>query len=125
MGSVMSRVERSQAPIAVVKTYDLVLWLLPKVEKFTRSFRFTVGDRIANLALDLLLLLVEAAYSTDKADLLERASRRTNGLRYMLRLAKDLKLLALDSYGFAVERLDEIGRMIGGWRKSVTRASRP
>jgi len=125
MGSMMSRVERSQAPIAVVKTYDFVLWLLPKVEKFARAYRFTVGDRMVNLALDLLLLLVEAAYSADKADLLERASRRTNGLRYMLRLAKDLRLLALDSYGFAAERLDEIGRMIGGWQKSVPRASRP
>jgi hypothetical protein len=35
------------------------LWLLPKVEKFPRSFRFTVGDRIAGVGIDLLLLLVE------------------------------------------------------------------
>jgi hypothetical protein len=48
-------------PIAVVKTYDLVLWLLPKVEKFARSYRFTVDDRMVNLALDLLPVLVEAA----------------------------------------------------------------
>jgi len=34
-------------------------------------------------------------------------------------LAKDLKLLPLDSYGFGAERLDEIGRMIRGWEKSV------
>jgi hypothetical protein len=111
--------EHSQTPIAVVKTYDLALWLLPKVEKFARSYRFTVGDRLANAALDLLLLLVEAAYSTRKSELLDQAHQRTNGLRYMLRLAKDLKLLTLDSYGFAAERLDEIGRMIGGWQKSV------
>jgi four helix bundle protein len=109
----------SQTPIAVVKAYDLVLWLLPKAEKFARSYRFTVGDRMVNLALDLLLLLVEAAYSTEKADLLDAANRSANGVRYLLRLAKDLKLLTLDSYGFAAERLDEIGRMIGGWQKSV------
>ncbi len=110
---------RSQTPIAVVKAYDLVLWLVPKVEKFARPYRFTVGDRTVNLALDLLLLLVEAAYTRDKAEVLDRANRRANGVRYLLRLAKDLRLLTLDSYGFAAERLDEIGRMLGGWQKSV------
>jgi hypothetical protein len=99
--------------------YDLLLWLLPKAEKFARSYRFTVGDRMVNLGLDLLILLVEAAYSAEKVDLLSRASRKANGLRYLLRLAKDLRLLTLDAYGFAAERLGEVGRMIGGWRKSV------
>jgi len=33
------------------------------------------------VGLDLLLALVEAAYSRDKADLLETASRKGNGLR--------------------------------------------
>ena len=71
--------------------------------------------------LDLLLLLVESAYSQNKATLLQQASTKVNGIRYLLRLAKDLKLLSLDSYAFAAERLDEIGRMVGGWRKSAAR----
>jgi hypothetical protein len=111
--------ERNQTPVVVGKAYQLVLWLVPKVEKFPRSYRYTVGDRIASVGLDLLLLLVEAAYSGEKAELLHHANRSANGLRYLLRLARDLKLLSLDSYGFAAERLDEVGRMIGGWGKSV------
>ena len=47
-----------QAPVAVSKTYDFVLWLLPKVERLPRSFRFTVGERLTQSGLDLLLLLV-------------------------------------------------------------------
>jgi hypothetical protein len=111
--------ENRQTAVVVERTYDFLLWLLPKVEKFPRSFRFTVGDRAAGVGLDLLLVLVEAAYTPEKAQLLEAASRHANGLRYLLRLAKDLKLLPLDSYGFGAERLDEIGRMIRGWEKSV------
>jgi hypothetical protein len=49
-------------------------------------------DRMVNRALDLLLLLVEAAYSAEKVELLNRASRSVNGVRYLLRLAKDLML---------------------------------
>jgi hypothetical protein len=62
------------------------------------------------VALDLLLALVEAAYSQEKAPMLEVASHKTNSARYLLRLAKDLKLLTLDSYGFAATQLDEVGR---------------
>ncbi len=115
----MAGQQRGETAIVVEKTYDFLLWLLPKVEKFPRSFRFTVGDRTVGVGLDLLLALVEAAYSTEKRELLETSSRKANGLRYLLRLAKDLKLLTLDSYGFAAGRIEEIGRMVGGWRKSV------
>ena len=66
-----------------------------------------------------MTLLVEAAYSSDKRQRLEQANLKTNTLRYLLRLAKDLHLLSLDSYGFAVEKVDEIGRMIGGWKKTT------
>jgi len=107
------------APVAVSKAYDFVLWLLPKVEKFSRGYRFTVGERLSAQGLDVLVLLVEAAYATSKEGLLSDANRKINGTRYLLRLAKDLQLLSADSYAFAAERLDEIGRMVGGWRKSL------
>lgn len=110
------------APVAVGKAYDFVLWLLPKVENFPRSHRFTVGERLTTHGLDLLTLLVEAAYARQKADLLERASRKVNSTRYLLRIAKDLKLMSIDAYGFSAEKLDEIGRMVGGWSKAVAKS---
>jgi hypothetical protein len=42
--------EHNQAPVVVGKAYELVLWLLPKGEKFPRSYRFTVGDRMVKSA---------------------------------------------------------------------------
>jgi len=36
-------------------------------------------------------------------------------------LAKDLKLLGVEPYGFASEKMEELGRMIGGWRKAAER----
>lgn len=106
-------------PVAVLKTYDFALWILPKVERFSRAYRFTLGERLTNQTLDLLESLVEASYSKDKEDLLMRANRQVNGIRFSLRLAKDLKLLGLDSYAYGAERLDEVGRMAGGWLKSA------
>lgn len=107
--------------MVVQQAYDLALWVVRKVEKFPRSFRFSVGDRMIARSLDLLETLVDAAYSSDKRALLERANRDVNSLRYLLRLGVDLKLLAGDSQEFAAGRLEEIGRMIGGWRKASAR----
>ena len=107
------------APVVVGKAYDFVLWLLPKVEGFPRSHRFTLGERLSAHGLDILTLLTEAAYAGSKQELLGHANRKINSARLLLRLSKDLKMLSGDAYAFAAERLDEIGRMTGGWRKQA------
>ena len=48
---------------AVPKLYDVIVWILPQVEKFPRAQKFTIGDRIVNMALDTLELLIEATYT--------------------------------------------------------------
>lgn len=40
------------------------------MEKFPRSHRHQVGDRLVDAALELLMCLVDATYSRDKAGLL-------------------------------------------------------
>jgi hypothetical protein len=51
---------REEPAVVVTKAYDLVLWLLPKAESFSRSYRFSVGERVVAHGIDLLLALVEA-----------------------------------------------------------------
>ena len=108
-----------QPPIVVTKAYDLVLWLMKKVESFPRSYRFTIGERLAAQSLDLLTLLTEAAYTRQKETLLQQASQKVNAVRLLLRMAKDLQILTVDSYAFSAGQLDEVGRMVGGWSKSA------
>jgi len=109
------------APV-IQKAYELSLWILPKVERFPRSYRFTVGDRITAAMLDLLTALIDAAYSARRDAPLQRAQQKINTLRFLVRMAKDLHILGVDSYGHVSERVEEIGRMTGGWRKAATGA---
>ena len=51
---------------AVPKRYDVIMWLLGRVERFPRSQKFTLGDRTVNLALGTLELLIEATYTRDR-----------------------------------------------------------
>ncbi len=109
------------APTVVQKAYEIMLWIVPKAGKFDRTYRFTVGDRLVHHSIDLVEILAAAAYARQgvpRNSLLERANQRLNGLRYVLRLARDLHLLSADSYGHAAGLLEETGRMLGGWRKA-------
>jgi len=110
---------------ALTRLYDYLLWMIPKLEKFPRSQKFILADRIESLALDILDLLIEAAYSRKKGDLLRRANLQLEKLRYLVRLAKDLKAINLKSYEQSARLIDGIGTSIGGWLKFTARENLP
>ena len=103
---------------AIEAHYQFLLWLLPTVEKFPRSHKFTLGDRIDITALNVLEALIEATYTRDRTQHLQHANLGIEKLRFLIRLAADLKLLDRRRYELAARTLDDIGRLIGGWTKA-------
>jgi hypothetical protein len=103
---------------AVTKLYDIILWLMPQVEKFPRDLKFTLGDRVINTLLDSLETIIEATYSRDKQHLLRKLNLQFEKLRYLVRLSKDVKAINIKKYAFISSEIDELGRMTGGWLKA-------
>jgi hypothetical protein len=115
----MSEIDRSRrSGIALEKCYQFLLWLVPAVEKFPKSQKFLLGDRIQNLALDIQEALIEATYSKNPAPHLAQANLRLEKLRYLFRLSHDLRHFDLRRYEFAARAVDEIGKLVGGWMKA-------
>ena len=112
----MSRI-KTEEPVIFVKWMEFLTWLLPTTAKFPKHVRFSLVDRIDNLALDVTEGLIEARYSHDKLDTLNQANLRLEKLRILLRLAKDLGHLPYRSFEFAMRAITEVGQMLGGWRK--------
>jgi len=106
-------------PALLVLWYDLVKWLSQKTEKFPKRVRFTLSIRIDNLALDIMERLTEARYARSKSNLLREVSGQLDRLRLLLRLCHDLGPLDHGAYRHVSEKLDEAGRMLGGWIKSL------
>src|ERR1039457_5281137 len=75
-----------ELPVVVQKAYEFSIWLIRKVENFPRSYRFSVGDRLVQGVLDLLLRLVDAAYSRDKFRILSEVNGMLNRMRFLLPL---------------------------------------
>lgn len=109
--------ERRYGP-AIEAHFQFLLWLIPAVEKFPRTQRFLLGDRIQTTALDVLESLIEATYNHDRVAALANANLGIEKLRFFFRLATALKYLDVRRYTHAARQLDETGRMIGGWRKA-------
>jgi hypothetical protein len=70
-------------------------------------------------ALDALERLIEATYDRDRQKPLAAANLAIEKLRHLFRLAFTLHCLDERRYEHAAGQLDEIGRMIGGWKKQA------
>lgn len=103
---------------ALEKWYQFLLWLAPTVEKFPRAYKFTLGDRIQNGALEVLDRLIAATYSRQAAPLLLEVNLGLEQLRYQFRLSHDLHLVDQRRYEHAARAIDEVGRLVGGWIKA-------
>ena len=103
---------------ALESMYRFVLWLVPAVEQFPRRQKFLLGDRLQTTALDVLECLIDATYTRDRQPHLAAANLGIEKLRFLFRLAKDLRHLDMRRYTHAARALDETGKLIGGWRKA-------
>ena len=66
---------------ALEAMYQFVQWLVPTLEKFPRSQKFLLGDRLQQTALDILERLIEATYSRQRRELLITANTGLQKLR--------------------------------------------
>lgn len=116
---------QSRAPI-YVQMMDLTHYLMDRCQQFPRTSRPVLGERIQQLSLDVLEAVSEALrFPVGREQALNRADRGLLALRLMVRVAGERGLLKQRQVDFVAERLDELGRMIGGWLKQQRRVSEP
>ena len=109
-------------PIALAKWYDYVKWVLDRVDGFPKNQRFVLGTRMADAVLEVMEVLAEATYARGpaKAQLLAKANRRIESVRWLVRITKDRNLLSAAQFAFSARSVEECGRMVGGWLKQAS-----
>lgn len=103
------------------KAYDLLKFSLPLLNKIPRAYKFTYADRVQNLLSEVLELLLEAFYqpADQKQPTLLRVNITLEKLRHYFRLGYELGFYNSVRYQEFAQQIDEIGRMTGGWIKSL------
>ncbi|MGK7907505.1 MAG: diversity-generating retroelement protein Avd [Synechococcus sp.] len=105
---------KGELPI-VQKTYDLIKWYVPILNRLPRDHKFGLGDRMIRSLYDLLEGFVSARYAKNKGAILEPLSSKLDVLQYQTRLLLDFELVKVKRYEFASRKLEELGRQLTGW----------
>ena len=105
------------------KLYDFYKNLSQVIEKFPKTKRYSLGQKLDQIAIELIEFIVRAGYlqREQKLPILEKSVVSVDLLKILLRLAKDNKALDNKKYLQLENNLQEIGRMIGGWKRSITK----
>jgi hypothetical protein len=114
---------KDTTPQAVQAAHELLLWMIPQIDKFPRIRRFTLGERLESALLEVLELTVQAAFSHDKRTALQKANLRLEVAKHLWRLGLELKVVALKPYEHGARLMDELGRQLGGWLRSTDQRS--
>ena len=101
----------------IQKTYDLIKWYVPILNRLPRNHKFMLGDRMISGLYELLEELIQARYSPNKLSRLEPLSGCLDILRHQTRLLLDFHLLDTKRYAYAGQLLNDIGADLGGWIK--------
>ena len=107
----------------IQKTYDLIKWYVPILNRLPRDHKFMLGDRIITGLYNLLEGLIQARYSQNKLPLLEPLNSGLDILRHQTRLLLDFQLIEVKRYEYAGKLLNAIGTDLGGWIKQQRQAT--
>jgi hypothetical protein len=102
------------------KHYDLMLYSFPIIGRFPKNQRYVLGQQIENMMLDIGKLIVHANKLKQKKGKLFEIDIELEKLRMLIRLAMDLKMISPARFGLLSEKIDEIGKLLGGWLKALT-----
>jgi len=110
--------------IAFQKAYDIVLYCVPLLNKFPKSQRFTLGEEIEKGLLRIVRCLMRGVSERGDArmDAWKSASQELDEVRVLFRLAKDLHFISVRQYGIVAEKMNGVGKCIGGLRTPHTRS---
>ncbi len=102
------------------KHYDLMRYSFPIISRFPKNQRYVLGQQIENMMLDIGKMIVHANKLKQKRGKLFEIDIELEKLRMLIRLATDLKMISVARFGHISGKIDEIGKLLGGWLKAVT-----
>lgn len=108
--------------VIFTRAYDFLSWLLPLAENFPKSQRFVITARLQNAALNFQESIIEANSRRGKQRIekLQDADAELLKVRLYLRLCEKWGWIKSGQYRHVSEMVAELGRLLGGWIKSVT-----
>ena len=113
-----------ESPI-FLKSFEILEWILNHTQKFPKHQRFVMAKRIEEAALSFHDNILWATKTHEKVPVLNRADFHLERLKVYNRLTMRLKLSSFEQYEYLAKELDELGKLLGGWQRSLKQAAAP
>jgi len=115
------------SPVVILREKEAYKYWLILHRDFPKTERYGIGRRIDTLFLEVLELNFAASYlpPDQKIILLGKTISRLDILKFFLQLAWENKLIPNEKYIALSQNLEEIGRMLGGWKKGLFQKKTP
>ena len=105
--------------IVLQKTYDMIQYGYQCLRQYPKSEKHTLAAQTKQAMFGLLEAVIRANKQYYKKKAIQEADIQLAVLRYYVRLGMDLGFLAAKKYEHWAAANAEIGRLIGGWLRSV------
>jgi len=111
---------QSEVPL-FQKIYDFYKLFYLYIDHFPKKSREVLGQKIEQTILELLEAVSQASYTSpsEKIKDLKLASTKLDFLKILIRLTHELKIIDQKKYLSLETSLQEMGKMLGGWLRSL------
>jgi len=92
-----------------------------------KTHRYTLGQRIDTLFIETMELIATASFLSrnEKLPYVRRAIQKTDTLKILLMILWETKSLDTKKYIALSVKIDEIGKMLGGWGGQLSKQNSP
>lgn len=99
-------------------TYDLLLRIMQVTKDYPREYKHTLGQKLKDEIIDLVVLIYKANTAKDKTQHIEIILERVQVVQLLIRLSHDMRILPRKHYADLAEKIDGLARQAQGWLKS-------
>lgn len=106
--------------------YDFLLEIYHRTKGFPREYKFSLGEKMKQASLDLLIDVYKANKSRKEARIthIENARQSVETLRLLLRISKDLQLLSAKGFASLSMMIQDLSKQLTAWQKYMTRVDK-
>lgn len=103
----------------LARSEDFLNWLLPHTARWPKVHRIGVTSRLEGATVDLVHCLAAAnrMRGVHRLRALDEADGHLDSVRILMRVGLALRHLSKRQHEFAARGMEEIGRLIGGWKR--------
>ena len=101
------------------KGYDLLIEIYKMTTGLPREYKYTIGEKLKNETLELLLQIYKANLSREKEIHIDKCRESAEATRLLIRLLHDLRQISIKRMIALNILIENVSKQLSGWKKSA------